>query len=140
VIARGLSVIYCDDIRQEMGSKMSYMGVYSTKLLVPAFPIVLPRLAIALTAVTPIQTPFKQLTFRIFKDKEIAFETAVNAEILDRQAVEGQCHVLGFITILSPLALEGPCVIRVRAITEDGELAAPALEIESASMTQPAAK
>jgi hypothetical protein len=41
--------LFCDDIRHEMGGKMSYMGVYRSIMYVPAFPFQLPKLAIAIT-------------------------------------------------------------------------------------------
>lgn len=37
-------VLYCDDIRLEMGAKQSFMGVYSAEMLVPALPTALPKL------------------------------------------------------------------------------------------------
>lgn len=39
-------VIFCDDIREEKGAKNSYMGMYNGTLFVPAFPVVIPRLAL----------------------------------------------------------------------------------------------
>ena len=43
-ITRHLEVIFCDDIREEVGNKISYMGVYSADLTVPVLPIVLNKL------------------------------------------------------------------------------------------------
>jgi hypothetical protein len=36
---RHLQTIFCDDIRHELGGKLSYIGVYSGRLIVPDFPV-----------------------------------------------------------------------------------------------------
>lgn len=36
-------VLFCEDIRQEVGGKMSLMGVLGNKLLVPQFPLHMPK-------------------------------------------------------------------------------------------------
>jgi hypothetical protein len=42
--------IFCDDIRQEVGGKFTYVGVYSGFMFVQgAFPVVLPKLCFAIT-------------------------------------------------------------------------------------------
>jgi len=64
-----LQVIWCDDIRQEVGNKPSFMGVYS-ELALPSVPIVLPRLAAYVTLYTPITTPLADLALRIMKSDE----------------------------------------------------------------------
>jgi hypothetical protein len=38
-IANNANIIFCDDIREEVGNKMSLMGIYSDKILVPSLPI-----------------------------------------------------------------------------------------------------
>ncbi len=45
--------IFCDDLRQEVGNKVSYMGVYQGMMFVPAFPVALPKLCAAVTARFP---------------------------------------------------------------------------------------
>jgi len=36
--------IICDDIREEIGNKISFMGVYTKDIFVPKFPFTFPRL------------------------------------------------------------------------------------------------
>jgi hypothetical protein len=57
MIARHLQTIFCDDIRHEVGGKLSYIGVYSGRLLVPGFPLSLPKLCVAVRAVAPRAQP-----------------------------------------------------------------------------------
>jgi len=40
--------IICDDIREEVGNKMSFMGVYGPDIFVPSFPFVFPLLCMAI--------------------------------------------------------------------------------------------
>ena len=62
------TAIFCDDIRQEVGGKMSFMGCYQSELIVPSTPVVLPKLCIMATVTTPIARPFKSLTIKIMID------------------------------------------------------------------------
>ncbi len=39
-------VLFCEDIRQEMGGKVSLMGVLGSKLLTPQFPFGFPKLCL----------------------------------------------------------------------------------------------
>ena len=62
---RWVNVVWCDDIRQEIGNKPSLMGVYTGGLAVPALPATLPRLAAWINVHTPTSRPFQRLTVRI---------------------------------------------------------------------------
>lgn len=64
-----VSVIWCDDIREEVGNKLSFMGVYS-HLVVPSLPFVIQRLAAHITIYTPVDKPLKSLAFRVLKSDE----------------------------------------------------------------------
>ncbi|MEO3879295.1 DUF6941 family protein [Rheinheimera fenheensis] len=41
-----ITVLFCDDIRHELGGKVSLMGVYGSHLLVHTLPVQLPKLAV----------------------------------------------------------------------------------------------
>ena len=64
-MTRYVHATYCDDIRQEVGGKLTLVGVYNGSLLVPSFPVVLPKLCLALQVVTAVSEPLKDLTFRV---------------------------------------------------------------------------
>lgn len=65
---RWVHVLWCDDIRQELGNKTSFMGVYTGALVVPTLPAMVPRLAIWLDICTPESKPFKSLRVRLFSN------------------------------------------------------------------------
>lgn len=62
---RWVNVVWCDDIRQEVGNKPSLMGVYTGGLAVPSLPVTLPRLAAWINVQTPKNRPFERLNVRI---------------------------------------------------------------------------
>jgi hypothetical protein len=45
---------FCDDIRFEMGGKTSLMGIYTSDMIVPEFPAMLPRLAVVVDMAVPL--------------------------------------------------------------------------------------
>ena len=67
-IQRYATSIFCDDVRREVGNKVSYMGIYTGLMYLNMFPAVLPRFCIAIQAVTPVDRPFDFLKFKILAD------------------------------------------------------------------------
>lgn len=132
---------YCDDIRHELGGKLTLVGVYSTDLLVPAFPAVLPKLCLIVHVVTPADRPFQQLKIRVQMDEASVAEGELSPEdlrlALDSVASSGEDmpadveHRMELTAhfVISPLKLDGPGVIRVRVETEDGEIKANGLRV-----------
>lgn len=140
---RHVQTIFCDDIRHEVGGKLSYIGVYSGHLFVPSFPVTLPKLCLALSVLTPASQPFQKLELRIFKDDEQIAEGILDkaqlSEIIEATAegngnlaVEERVQVLNSLFMFSPFQIDGPCRLRVRAVTESEELKGLALSIAQA--------
>ena len=137
---RYVNTIFCDDIRHEVGNKFSYMGVYSVDMFVPGFPVVLPKLCLALKVATPYSNPFRKLTLRILKDKEIIAEGNLDekelanfVESINDAATEEngiRFHMFQSTFIFSPFQLDAPCTLRVRVETEEGEIRGPGLRIK----------
>jgi len=140
---RHVLTVFCDDIRQEIGGKLSYIGVYSGNMLVSEFPAVLPKLCLALSVVTPTLNPFRKLTLRILKDKEILAEGSLGeAELANfveatNEVAEDdrkdRVQIFRSTFVFSPFKLDGPCILRVRVDTEEGELRGVGLQIGLAS-------
>jgi len=140
---RHIQTIFCDDIRNEMGGKLSYIGVYSGRLIVSKFPVTLPKLCLALNIVTPASQPFRSLSLSILKNEEMmaqpildesqlaeAFEVVVTANV----DVASPLSVLmaKFLFVFSPFILEDPCLLRVLVETESEELQGISLHIVEA--------
>lgn len=144
MINRQVQTIYCDDIRREVGGKISYIGVYSGALLVTAFPVTLPKLCLSINIVTSASEPLRSLTLRILKDEEMLQEiifdkdqlasASESAEGLPDEERKDIAQVAQFMLVFSPMQFDGPCALRVRALTEKGELRGTSLRVDQ---TQP---
>jgi len=133
---RQLEVIYCDDIRQEVGNKFSYMGVYSSELIVPSTPVLLPKLCIAVKVSTDIGDPFEALEARVVKVKgddetELlstgALQLPTDLSGLDDGVNRRFAVQLTF--MLAPFQIDEETILRVKAITEREELRGMGLRI-----------
>lgn len=68
-----LSVIWCDDIRNEVGNKKSFMGVYTNGIAVPTLPAALPRLALFVTLKMPLDQLWGDVNFTALRDDDFTF-------------------------------------------------------------------
>ena len=140
MIERHIQVTYCDDIRHEVGAKVSHMGIYSTSLFVPSFPINLPKFCVSVKVVTPIQNPIESLTIQIKKDDDVLQELVVDDEKIAKSIAhisnipndesENRVQVFHAMTAFAPMVFDGPCILRVHAQTEDKELRGVGLKVE----------
>ncbi len=135
---------FCDDIRHEMGGKLTLVGVYASDLLVPKFPCVLPKLCLVLNILTSAREPFQLLKIRVLKDEEVLAEGELMMQdwaalaagaIPDDGETDEEERRLGLTAhfVFSPLKLDTPASIRVRIETEDGELKANGLRVAQMS-------
>lgn len=129
---RHVEVIYCDDIRLEEGGKSSLMGVYSGDLITSRLPMLLPKLCLFITVITPANQPFELLDVRVEQNGNILLETG---NILDAMQVsefpnqldsdddlESQKMIaFNLMFTLSPFKVDSESKIRVVAKTESGE-------------------
>ena len=136
---RQVSTTFCDDIRQEIGGKLSYMGVYGADMFVGGFPITLPKFCASLRVTTPADQPFRTLRFRLFRDADLLAE----GEIEEPQLMSSQAGLnevpeidrkdmftaIQVMLVFAPLVLEAPCTVRVRVFTESEEMRGPGLRI-----------
>lgn len=131
---RILTAIYCDDIRNEVGNKMSFMGCYQSELFVPTAPIGLAKLCIFATVLTPIARPFKSLTLRVLLDETELARMEVPAEqfsnLPDVPDATATRRSFSAALAFSPFIIEKPAVLRVVADTEECELIGPRLAIK----------
>jgi hypothetical protein len=84
--SRAANCIFCDDIRQEIGNKISLMGVFATDILFPQpAPVVLPKFGVVVWILFDVGDEPKRLRVRVLLPpdrKEIAIaELAEGAEI-----------------------------------------------------------
>ena len=136
---RYLTATFCDDIRHEVGNKMSLIGCYQGELMVETAPTALPKLCALIAATTPKDKPFMTLTIRVMKDDaelarlEIpeAGLTEVAQNNIDATATRKSISTA---LMFAPFVIDKPTVLRVLAMTEEGEMIGPRLLIKVQSM------
>ena len=137
---RFVHAIFCDDMRQEMGKKVSFMGCYQGEMFVPFAPVSLPKLCVFVTISTPAERPFKALSIRV----DQGGNTIANIETPSADweqpippAPDDVTRLLANVgVILSPFAINEPGEIQVVITTEEGEMLGPRLRIKLAPQTQ----
>lgn len=145
---RFVTAIFCDDVRQEIGNKLSYMGCYQGELFVPTAPFVLLKLCVFATVWTSKEKPLKSLTVRVVQDNttelariEIPEEVIKEASQIDDETSTRKAFSTAI--VFAPFAVEKPTMLKLVATTEDGDIAGPRLLIKVADQeaaTQPVIK
>lgn len=122
--------IFCDDIRQEVGNKVSIIGIYRGVASYGAeFPLTIPRFCIAVNWVQHREDEIKSIKLRVLFEDESEAETVVIEGDIPRDAFEqaprdnaGDEMLHAFISIaLSPLLVERQSKLKVRAYYGDEE-------------------
>lgn len=130
---RFFTALFCDDVRQEIGNKLTLVGCYSGQLQLATIPATLPKLCVHITAATPRDNPFKQLTILVYKDDQELAKLEIPSDELAKasESIPGEGGRIGIISVLafSPIQFEKPCILSVHAITEEGEFKGPRLQI-----------
>jgi len=126
---RHVETLFCDDIRQEMAGKVSFIGVYSSSLFVQGFPVVLPKLCLAVKLVTAADDQMEQIRLQVLKNDQIEREIIVDEQQLTAasdsaedgasQADPTGFQVTQFFVVFSPMRFESACTLRVRVQVDD---------------------
>lgn len=134
-----LSTVFCDDIRYEIGSKFSLIGIYSGNLIVPAFPVKLPKLCIAATLVISADNPPKTIILRVLKDEEPIAELnategylkqiASAKTIMPEPSGTQRVHSVRTEICFEQLEFTKPGFLRVSASADSGEIRSVGLQV-----------
>jgi hypothetical protein len=140
-VMKGIQVdtLFCDDVREESGNKLSYMGVYGGNLLLERLPAVLPKFCAVISLRLPAKTKSESVTFRLAKDgQDLGRGTASVTDVLRGVEVPGAVDNAGrvlmrFIAQVAPLALERPCRLQALVEIDDRVLHAGSLIVEASA-------
>ena len=137
--------IFCDDIRAEVGGKLTYVGTYAGRLFVHAdFPVILPKLALGIVYAQRIGAVVLPVQFQIYipgdADDKPALVIEVPNEISEaaiRDAAAFSETVgaeRGFSTVIAPVTLAPfqltqPGLFRVRAVRGDRLIRLGSMEV-----------
>ena len=131
---RHLFGLFCDDIRQEVGNKLSLMGCYGPDLVVDALPAVLPRLCVQIRLVTPKARPCERAVIRLFmNDDDLLGELEIPVAEMNKQITNSdETTRLTYMSIMTftPFAFEKEGVLRLEAETETGVIRGSRLRLK----------
>ena len=130
---RYVHTIWCDDIRQEIGNKPSFMGVFAAGILLPALPAALLRLGVYTWIVSPVDKPIESLQLQVVRDDglvlaEIKPEAPPHGAVPRVEDATQQQVIVG--VTIGPVEIPEGCkwfVVKVRA--DGDELEGPKLRI-----------
>lgn len=129
------SCIFCDDIRQEVGGKMSYMGAYYGALFAPSFPFTVSKFAIAVTFFEPLEMSVARtwnVPVKLFVPGDDNALASGEVPIVSKEAIDAQLkstlpddldipklviYQLAF--TMAPFIFQMPGRIKMRAIYSD---------------------
>jgi len=139
--------IFCDDIRNEPGGKLSFIGCYNGVIFISSqFPLVLPKLCVHTHIFSPATRPFGSIAVRCYLpgDEKPFFEEPIETpEYRDQTDLVANLKtdtgaplfiVAATSLIFTPLELRSSGLMRVRAVVDsDQEIRLGSLRIEHAS-------
>ena len=64
---RELTYVFCDDVRQELGRKVTLVGVYAADILVASMPATMSKLSVWINVATSFERPLKKLAARLVR-------------------------------------------------------------------------
>jgi hypothetical protein len=140
---KSIHVLYCDDIRTEIGGKHSFMGVYNSEMVFPDFPASLPKLHAHITVTVPYEeSPKHRVEIRLLHGDLVLAEAILDQATLAlypvplpdmESAPEERNLALTLDFILSPFQVPEPTRILLRAMVDGEELKGNALKIRAAT-------
>jgi hypothetical protein len=131
-----LSAIYCDDIRNEVGGKMSYMGVYNNDLLVASFPVSIPKFSVHATLTLPLGTVPESVRVYFMSGEETLTQVDVTRDQIvvplnpDSDLLPDERKLaLNFIFSFAPLLISKQTRLRLKATVDGSEYKGNSLKI-----------
>lgn len=134
---------FCDDIRHEIGGKITLVGCYGDEMIIDKLPAVLPKLCAQIIVFTPADRPFEKLLLRatINGDTLAELEMPIQAmsESFQKKRSSSELGRLSAMAVMvfSPLPVNEPCSVRIEAETEGGTILGSSLRIRERTADDP---
>ncbi|MHB0989831.1 MAG: hypothetical protein ACYC3O_07150 [Burkholderiales bacterium] len=134
---RVVFALFCDDIRQEIGNKFSFVGCYQSVMVVQQFPVQLPKLCAHVLVITPTSKRLERLVIRAKLNEDVVAELEMPVSSLADKFNEiassaelGRLSIQAMI-VLSPVIITEPSKLRIEAETEEGTIPGSYLTIRT---------
>jgi hypothetical protein len=118
--------VFCDDIRQETGNKISLMGLYVGELIIVGKPpVMLPKLGIVVWVIADVNDPIGRMTTTVHMPpdrKELAKFEASTVNVLASGMEDAKKMIAHQIMQIAPFMIEAPGMMEVMIDTDAGEL------------------
>lgn len=135
-LAPVLWATFCDDVRQEAGNKLSYMGVYGPNLIVQSFPTQLMKFCCVFSLRVPLSAVPGLVVFKLLHGEEVLFESelippqfAEHAEGVLPDEAESRVVTISAVAQLVGFEITHRSVLKARAIVDGQELRGGAVEV-----------
>jgi hypothetical protein len=138
-----MNVLYCDDIRNEIGGKLSFMGVYNADIAFPSFPAALQKLCAYVTLKFKRESLPKQSVHIVFRNDEVTLaELKIDEKTLSGAKVPepdpnvadvDRSLVMAFAFEITPLLVGKEGHLRARAYIDGEEIKGNALRLRAAT-------
>lgn len=138
------TTVFCDDIRDEVSGKKTYVGVYFNEMVLPGpCPYLIPQFALAITYLEPLSDPVEPVTLRVFvpgenNDSEVAADIVLPVDRVDTldegnkdPLNEYRAHIFHF--KISPFLIAREGHVKVRAYIGEREIRLGSLKLRVAT-------
>lgn len=130
---RSIDVQFCDDVRVEVGNKLSLMGVYGPTMIVKSVPAILSKLCINVRVYSPATQPLGKLDVKVLRDEKPILESTFTQPSPTHQGVSQGWLLANFVLSVVPFAVDKRCALRVVVDTGEEILEGVPLRIELAA-------
>lgn len=143
---RQIDVLFCDDVRTEVGGKKSLMGIYVGDMQVPQFPTRVSKFCIFATVSTPVSLPFQSMKVRVLVGEKIILDSEIPpAEIKKGQRPptkddvdeEDPVYMATIELAVAQLEIKETTKVRVHVETESEILKGRALKVTQSTKVAP---
>jgi hypothetical protein len=138
------TTVFCEDIRDELSGKKTYVGVFSSELIINGpLPALLPQFAFAITLLEPLSDTNTPLNIKIMVPGGNKDEVAIDIDLpverhgqSETRELDPSAEYLGSLMTfkVSPLILTNEGYIRVRAYKDEKEIKLGSLKVRVADI------
>lgn len=147
--SRSVSAIYCDDVREEAGGKLSYMGIYRGDMIVAApFPTALPKMMVIAIYAEPTSEVWLPVKVRVYgpdrsedADPSMEFEVPYDPSaeaLIPGDSLENKMRQIVMPVVFAPFIIPAPGKVRLHFERDGVVYRAGALSVQSAEGSPPA--